>query len=144
MSFGDISFGVVSTRELTPRPSFPFPPPPPPPLSPPFPLPFPSLPPPSPLPAASTSTSTTTGYSRREKSLGLLGERFVRLYAGAGRKTISLDDAATSLGVERRRIYDIVNILESLDIVEVSWVGMGWVGLGWDGVGWVGTVVIAV
>ena len=31
---------------------------------------------------------------------------------------VLLDEAGITLGVERRRIYDIVNILEAMDIVE--------------------------
>ena len=69
--------------------------------------------------------------SRRDKSLGTLCENFITKYEAAllqrqaklaqssvaADLLISIDAAAAVLGVERRRIYDIINILESLDIV---------------------------
>lgn len=42
---------------------------------------------------------------------------FLKLYGSGLQNEICLDGAASTLGVERRRIYDIVNILESVDIV---------------------------
>uniref|UniRef100_A0A8C5K7C3 Transcription factor E2F7 n=1 Tax=Jaculus jaculus TaxID=51337 RepID=A0A8C5K7C3_JACJA len=59
--------------------------------------------------------------SRKQKSLGLLCQKFLARYPSyplsTERTTISLDEVAVSLGVERRRIYDIVNVLESLHLV---------------------------
>uniref|UniRef100_A0A673WCS4 Transcription factor E2F8 n=1 Tax=Salmo trutta TaxID=8032 RepID=A0A673WCS4_SALTR len=59
--------------------------------------------------------------SRKEKSLGLLCHKFLARYPDypnpALNNDISLDDVATELNVERRRIYDIMNVLESLHIV---------------------------
>ncbi|MBN3306442.1 E2F7 factor, partial [Amia calva] len=59
--------------------------------------------------------------SRKLKSLGLLCQKFLALYPdyplSAEKTNISLDEVAMSLGVERRRIYDIVNVLESLMLV---------------------------
>ncbi|XVF58159.1 hypothetical protein PTKIN_Ptkin07bG0040900 [Pterospermum kingtungense] len=70
-------------------------------------------------------------YCRKEKSLGLLCSNFLALYNHDDVQTIGLDDAASKLGVERRRIYDVVNILESVGVVarkgknQYSWKGFG-------------------
>nr|XP_009771457.1 PREDICTED: E2F transcription factor-like E2FF isoform X3 [Nicotiana sylvestris] len=56
-------------------------------------------------------------YSRKEKSLGLLCANFLKLCDREGVDSIGLDNAADQLGVERRRIYDIVNILESVGVL---------------------------
>uniref|UniRef100_UPI00358F58B2 transcription factor E2F8-like isoform X2 n=1 Tax=Myxine glutinosa TaxID=7769 RepID=UPI00358F58B2 len=59
--------------------------------------------------------------SRKDKSLGLLSLRFLRNLpsqsdAATGRQ-IYVDNMASVLGVERRRIYDVVNVLESLALL---------------------------
>ncbi|KAK5874374.1 hypothetical protein PBY51_019321 [Eleginops maclovinus] len=62
--------------------------------------------------------------SRKEKSLGLLCHKFLARYPDhpnpALNNDICLDDVATELSVERRRIYDIMNVLESLHMVSRS------------------------
>ncbi|KVI02433.1 E2F Family [Cynara cardunculus var. scolymus] len=75
-----------------------------------------------------TETKNPSLYSRKEKSLGVLCSNFLRLYNRDGVESIGLDNAASQLGfrlkfmilettgVERRRIYDIVNILESVGV----------------------------
>eukprot|EP00531_Pseudo-nitzschia_arenysensis_P010227 CAMPEP_0116126608 /NCGR_PEP_ID=MMETSP0329-20121206/6419_1 /TAXON_ID=697910 /ORGANISM="Pseudo-nitzschia arenysensis, Strain B593" /LENGTH=432 /DNA_ID=CAMNT_0003620695 /DNA_START=228 /DNA_END=1526 /DNA_ORIENTATION=- len=73
----------------------------------------------------------STGYSRKKKSLGVLAENFLNHYKKLPRgSVIIVDHAAVDLGVERRRIYDVVNILESVSLVTkkqkntYSWMGM--------------------
>ncbi|XP_022137637.1 E2F transcription factor-like E2FE isoform X3 [Momordica charantia] len=81
------------------------------------------------LPDSSSSRHHT--YSRKQKSLGLLCSNFLCLYNHDGVHSIGLDDAASRLGVERRRIYDIVNVLESVGVLsrkaknQYSWNGFG-------------------
>ncbi|XP_063802459.1 transcription factor E2F8 [Pseudophryne corroboree] len=59
--------------------------------------------------------------SRKEKSLGLLCHKFLARYPDYPISTLNnsicLDEVAGELHVERRRIYDIVNVLESLHMV---------------------------
>jgi transcription factor E2F3 len=72
----------------------------------------------SPGPKTSKSPSTTGG-SRYDSSLLLLTKRFLHLlqtYCADG--TMNLNDAAESLGVQKRRLYDITNVLEGIDLIE--------------------------
>ncbi|GJQ08767.1 hypothetical protein GpartN1_g558.t1 [Galdieria partita] len=59
------------------------------------------------------NTCNTRGY----KSLSLLCENFIKLYGNHSNEEFFVDEVAEILHVERRRIYDIVNVLESLGIV---------------------------
>ncbi|KAK6924906.1 E2F/DP family, winged-helix DNA-binding domain [Dillenia turbinata] len=73
--------------------------------------------------------SKSQTYSRKQKSLGLLCTNFLKLYNREDVHLIGLDNAASLLGVERRRIYDIVNVLESIGVLarkaknQYSWKG---------------------
>ena len=70
------------------------------------------------------------GPSRKDKSLGLLCDNFLKNFASGGSQLIELEPVAEQLSVGRRRIYDIVNVLESLSVVSkhkasvYSWLGM--------------------
>ncbi|XP_050673394.1 transcription factor E2F7-like [Leptidea sinapis] len=53
---------------------------------------------------------------RKEKSLQILCDKFLDLYPllGNGTMELQLDCTAARLGVEKRRMYDIINILEAM------------------------------
>ncbi len=50
-------------------------------------------------------------------SLGLLTKKFIELLMGLNIRELDLNEAAGALGVQKRRIYDITNVLEGLGIV---------------------------
>jgi transcription factor E2F7/8 len=56
-------------------------------------------------------------YNRKEKSLGQLCKKFLNLYGSEKYCLICLDACTQKLCVERRRLYDIINILESFSAV---------------------------
>ena len=68
--------------------------------------------------------------SRKDKSLGLLCDNFLKHFATGASDTVELESVAEKLSVGRRRIYDIVNVLESLQVVSknkasvYTWLGM--------------------
>ncbi|GAX14950.1 transcription factor E2F7/8 [Fistulifera solaris] len=69
-------------------------------------------------PTPKKARTADTNYNRKKKSLGLLAETFLSRFQNATKGTeVFIDKLASELQVERRRIYDVVNILESLRIV---------------------------
>ncbi|XP_018411268.1 PREDICTED: transcription factor E2F5 isoform X2 [Nanorana parkeri] len=70
--------------------------------------------------------------SRHEKSLGLLTSKFVSLLQEAKDGVLDLKVAADTLAVrQKRRIYDITNVLEGIGLIEkksknsIQWKGVG-------------------
>ncbi|XP_039619163.1 transcription factor E2F4 [Polypterus senegalus] len=70
--------------------------------------------------------------SRHEKSLGLLTTKFVTLLQEAKDGVLDLKVAADTLAVrQKRRIYDITNVLEGIGLIEkksknsIQWKGVG-------------------
>ena len=66
---------------------------------------------------SSFSSMQGRGSYRKDKSLGSLCRKFLLLYSTLKQHYISLDIAAQNLKIERRRIYDVVNVLESVSVV---------------------------
>ena len=68
---------------------------------------------------------------RYDSSLGLLTKKFVSLIQNAPEGVLDLNSAAVTLGVQKRRIYDITNVLEGIGLIEkrsknnIQWKGMG-------------------
>lgn len=83
------------------------------------------------LSVESEEAKPSSNYNRKEKSLGELSRRFLVMFGRLNECIISLDEVTKQLGslivfnsfinlstdVERRRVYDIINILESLGVV---------------------------
>ncbi|XP_037537287.1 transcription factor E2F5 [Nematolebias whitei] len=66
-----------------------------------------------------TETTVRSTPSRHEKSLGLLTMKFVSLLQEANDGVLDLKVAAGSLEVkQKRRIYDITNVLEGVGLIE--------------------------
>jgi E2F/DP family winged-helix DNA-binding domain len=70
--------------------------------------------------------STGSKYNRKQKSLGILADSFLKQLTTPKATTsplndfcqeIVIDQIANDLAVERRRVYDVVNILEALQVV---------------------------
>lgn len=67
--------------------------------------------------------------ARCEKSLGSITDHFMKLIKAAPNQVIDLNDAVNKLNVQKRRIYDITNVLEGIGYIEklsknkIKWVG---------------------
>lgn len=75
----------------------------------------------------SETPSSLSNSSRYDSSLGLLTKKFVSLLRGSPENALDLNIAANELGVQKRRIYDITNVLEGIGLIQktsknhVSW-----------------------
>ncbi|EGR33200.1 hypothetical protein IMG5_206860 [Ichthyophthirius multifiliis] len=67
--------------------------------------------------------------SRQDNSLSVLTKRFIQLIQQQKNQTIDLNEAVKLLKVQKRRIYDITNVLEGIGYIEkvhknkLKWVG---------------------
>ena len=66
---------------------------------------------------------------RQDNSLSVLTKKFIELIKGSENMTIDLNAAVDMLRVQKRRIYDITNVLEGIGYVEktqkntIKWIG---------------------
>eukprot|EP01113_Clastostelium_recurvatum_P000545 TRINITY_DN10246_c0_g1_i3.p1 TRINITY_DN10246_c0_g1~~TRINITY_DN10246_c0_g1_i3.p1 ORF type:complete len:502 (-),score=59.42 TRINITY_DN10246_c0_g1_i3:10-1515(-) len=73
----------------------------------------------------------TKGGKRYDSSLGLLTKKFVGLVKDCSEGLLDLNQAADTLKVQKRRIYDITNVLEGIGLIEkrsknnIQWRGCG-------------------
>ncbi|XP_019156548.1 PREDICTED: transcription factor E2FC-like [Ipomoea nil] len=61
---------------------------------------------------------TVAGSCRYDNSLGLLTKKFIQLIQEAEDGTLDLNRSADLLEVQKRRIYDITNVLEGVGVIE--------------------------
>ena len=63
-------------------------------------------------------SSICSAVSRFDTSLGLLTKKFVDLLKASPQGVIDLNIASEQLNVQKRRIYDITNVLEGVGLLE--------------------------
>uniref|UniRef100_A0A8B9DCA3 E2F transcription factor 2 n=1 Tax=Anser cygnoides TaxID=8845 RepID=A0A8B9DCA3_ANSCY len=69
--------------------------------------------------------------TRYDTSLGLLTKKFIHLLSESADGVLDLNRAAEVLGVQKRRIYDITNVLEGIQLIRkksknnIQWMGTG-------------------
>ncbi|KAL8496301.1 hypothetical protein ACS0TY_020133 [Phlomoides rotata] len=82
------------------------------------------------IPMANVGSPTPVAPCRYDNSLGLLTKKFINLIKCAEDGIIDLNKAADTLEVQKRRIYDITNVLEGVGLIEkklknrIQWKGM--------------------
>lgn len=76
------------------------------------------------------AATPSTGGCRYDSSLGLLTKKFLSLVENAEAGILDLNQAADTLHVQKRRIYDITNVLEGIGLIEkksknnIQWKGV--------------------
>lgn len=72
----------------------------------------------SPLYPRVAQKAIDTSKTRQDNSLGELTRKFIKLIQESENKSVDLNDAAKKLDVQKRRIYDITNVLEGIGLIE--------------------------
>ena len=78
---------------------------------------------------ADSKSNNNFSSSRYDSSLGLLTKKFVDILQAAPYGILDLNDASKKLDVQKRRIYDITNVLEGIGLIEkqsknnIRWIG---------------------
>ncbi|KAK8944310.1 Transcription factor E2FA [Platanthera zijinensis] len=78
----------------------------------------------------SSKLLTPVATCRYDSSLGLLTKKFINLLKTAQDGILDLNNAAETLEVQKRRIYDITNVLEGIGLIEkklknrIRWKGL--------------------
>ncbi|XP_028784797.1 transcription factor E2FA isoform X2 [Neltuma alba] len=72
----------------------------------------------TPISNAGSPSLTPAGSCRYDSSLGLLTKKFINLLKHAEDGDLDLNKAAETLEVQKRRIYDITNVLEGIGLIE--------------------------
>jgi len=68
--------------------------------------------------SSAAATAAQNANCRYDNSLGLLTRKFVQLLRSSTSGVLDLNQAAIELGVQKRRIYDITNVLEGIGLIE--------------------------
>ncbi|KAK9800219.1 hypothetical protein WJX73_010809 [Symbiochloris irregularis] len=68
--------------------------------------------------SASLAGAGAAANCRYDSSLGLLTKKFIALVEAADKGVLDLNSAALALQVQKRRIYDITNVLEGIGLIE--------------------------
>ena len=78
---------------------------------------------------SNNSREQKEGRGRQDNSLSVLTKKFIDLIKNSENATIDLNIAVDQLKVQKRRIYDITNVLEGINYVEktqkntIRWIG---------------------
>lgn len=70
---------------------------------------------------------TRRPLSYSDVSLGLLTRRFLELLLTSPERSLDISQAAASLQTRKRRVYDITNVLEGIDVLRRSTNRISWV-----------------
>ncbi|CAG9313371.1 unnamed protein product [Blepharisma stoltei] len=79
--------------------------------------------------SSAVKSDDSYNIGRNDNSLGVLTKKFVSLIQKAENQCIDLNEAVQILNVQKRRIYDITNVLEGIGLIQkrhknkIQWIG---------------------